>query len=214
MTWDHPTADEWHDLGTTDPEDFLDMADNRRNDPDPFWSRVAKTDACWEWTGSRTAGGYGNLRAGGGNDYAHRVAYRLAKGPIPQGLVIDHLCRNRACCNPAHLEAVEQRENVLRGASPYGAVRTTCKHGHDITDPANVYTEPGGNHRCRACASIENAKRTEVRRARGDRRKILRTHCIHGHAFDDANTYVTPDGRRKCRTCTNTRARQYRKAAS
>ena len=66
-----------------------------------FWRRVAESDGCWLWTGSTTTGGYGNLRWEGGFAYAHRVAYTLAIGPIPAGMVIDHLCRVRRCVRPA-----------------------------------------------------------------------------------------------------------------
>lgn len=131
--------------------------------PEKFWERVKKASPgdCWEWTGARTSGGYGNLRRPHGTfDYSHRVAYELTIGPIPEGLQIDHLCRNRICCNPRHLEPVPQRINVVRGMSPYG-VRTTCKHGHDITDPQNVYTAPRGDNRCRTCASIQESKRPQ-----------------------------------------------------
>jgi len=118
-----------------------------------FWSNVRRSDGCWEWTAGKTAAGYGNLRLPGGrNGYAHRVAYELSLGEIPVGKVLDHLCRNRACVNPTHLEPVDQRENVMRGAVPYGTYRPECRHGHDITDPANVYRRPSGSHLCRICA--------------------------------------------------------------
>jgi hypothetical protein len=177
-----------------------------------FWSRVHRSSGCWEWMGSRTTAGYGNTRLRGRNEYAHRISYRIANGPLEEGLVIDHLCRNRACVRPEHLEAVLQLENVRRGAAPYGAVRTTCRQGHDVTDPANVYKSPRGDRRCRLCASERNTRRTEARRARGDLRKVLHTHCKNGHPFDEANTYITPTGARHCRACTNARARMYREA--
>lgn len=91
------------------------------NIADRFWARVQTSDGgeCWPWTGSKQQGGYGSVsvRVDGRvtSTPAHRMAYTLAKGPIPAGLTIDHLCRNRACCNPAHLEAVTIGENVDRG---------------------------------------------------------------------------------------------------
>lgn len=129
-----------------------------------FWGRVLKSEGCWLWTGSKTSAGYGNLRWQGRHDYAHRVAYRLTIGAIPEGLVLDHLCRVRNCVRPDHLEPVRQAVNVARGIAPYG-VRTQCKHGHDITDEANVYVGPNGQKRCRVCAKALNASRTAARRA-------------------------------------------------
>ena len=129
--------------------------------PERFMGRTRhEPSGCVVWTGSLTAEGYGNLRIPGEdrNDYAHRVSYELHVGAIPEGLVIDHLCRNRACVNPSHLEPVPHIENVRRGLGPYG-LRTTCKHGHDVTDPANVYTQPDGGRRCRICARASDDTR-------------------------------------------------------
>ena len=70
---------------------------------------------CWRWTGARHTGGYGLVRYRGDLLYTHRAAYEAWKGRIPEGYVVDHLCRVRECCCPEHLEAVPQRENTIRG---------------------------------------------------------------------------------------------------
>lgn len=146
---------------------LLPLGGDAMVDEEQFWARVDRTDDCWIWSGGKTAGGYGNLRLPGGrNGYAHRVAYELTVGSIPPGMVLDHLCRNRACVNPGHLDPVTHAENCRRGASAYGAIRPTCKHGHDITDLANVYADPSGANRCRVCASVENDRRRLARQAR------------------------------------------------
>lgn len=131
------------------------------NDEARFWSRVSMGATCWTWSGSRTTGGYGNLRWRGGYAYAHRLAWELKNGPIPDGMVIDHLCRNRACCRPEHLQPVEHVTNVRRGLSGYG-LRSECKRGHDVADPANVRIDAAGYRQCRKCDAI----RTEAKNLR------------------------------------------------
>ena len=175
---------------------------------DRFWSKVEKTETCWLWTASRTSAGYGNFRIGPGNDYAHRLAYVDRHGPIPEGCVLDHLCRVRHCCNPDHLEAVPQRVNVQRGLGPYG-LRTECRHGHDITVERNVYVDPTGGRRCRECARIREESRRDP--------SWPPTHCPQGHEYTEANTYLNALAHRKCRTCNRERSRRNyyaRKAAS
>jgi hypothetical protein len=73
---------------------------------------------CWQWQGALDTGGYGNIRYRSKLFLTHRIAYIHFNGPIPPGLEIDHLCRNRACCQPKHLEAVTRSENILRGIGP------------------------------------------------------------------------------------------------
>lgn len=79
-----------------------------------FWSKVSKTANCWNWTGCILKAGYGQFY-NKKKMYTHRYSYELHKGLIPEGLVLDHLCRNRACCNPEHLEAVTNKVNIGRG---------------------------------------------------------------------------------------------------
>ena len=120
-----------------------------------FWSHVAKNvvEECWDWTGPQDELGYGRFRHRRRSLWAHRVSYELTTGSIPSGLVIDHLCRRPSCVNPAHLEAVEQRVNVLRGTAPtaVNAAKTHCKRGHEFT-AANTYIIPStGSRVCRTC---------------------------------------------------------------
>jgi hypothetical protein len=118
-----------------------------------FWQRVDKTDGCWLWMGERDPLGYGRFRWRGRKStsvLAHRNAYEMVVGPIPEGLTIDHLCRNPACVNPAHLEPVTNEENVRRGlAGAYNRVKTHCKNGHpfDEENTAVYY----GKRACRTC---------------------------------------------------------------
>jgi hypothetical protein len=92
----------------------------RGNPERRFWFHVVRDPdtECWEWTAARKNGGYGSFFVDGRHLYAHRFAYEMLVGPIPSNLELDHLCRNRGCANPAHLEPVTRRTNVLRGAGP------------------------------------------------------------------------------------------------
>lgn len=135
-----------------------------------FWSKVDKTGECWEWTAA-SADGYGRFGIEGKSvQRAHRVAYELLVGPIPESLVLDHLCRNTGCVNPAHLDPVTQNENVRRGQHPSGdqhylGGKTHCLRGHEFT-PGNTYKPPGKNQRhCRACKNERDRERRRRQRS-------------------------------------------------
>lgn len=123
-----------------------------------FWSKVEKTDGCWEWRGYRSPKGYGEYRdATGKRTTAHRISWQLAGHDIPEGLTLDHLCRNRGCVNPDHLEPVTNRENVMRG------VRTLkpCPPDHvrvERRDGASTYT------RCLTCKRERDRLRSATHR--------------------------------------------------
>lgn len=122
---------------------------------DRIWERVdvRGPDECWPWKLSIGSHGYGQAGwslPGGKNNMttAMRVAWTAANGPIPDGLTVDHLCRNRPCCNPAHLRLLTNEANAGDTAL---ARRTHCVHGH-LYDERNTYLDPKGHRRCRACA--------------------------------------------------------------
>lgn len=176
-------------------------------------ARVEQTElGCWEWHGARNDRGYGQLRVDGRVQSTHRLSYEIHVGPIPDGLQLDHLCRNRCCCNPQHLEPVTPAVNTRRGEP---AQRTHCPRGHAY-DEANTYRDARtGRRACRRChADRVNAAKKLRRIERGP--LPPRTHCRNGHPFDDINTYLTPEGYRSCRACKRNgmrRSRTNRKGA-
>ena len=121
---------------------------------------------CWNWTGFRMATGYGTFRYGRDVKKAHRAAYELVVEAIPGGLEIDHLCRNRSCVNPDHLEVVTHRENTVRGNSQAGlnARKTHCPKGHPYDDANTKWFD--GKRYCRECSNANSMASYYRRRAK------------------------------------------------
>lgn len=182
-------------------------------DPSKDW----KEYPCMIWTWAR-AQGYGKVNHADKNHHVHRISYVKCRGAIPETLVLDHLCRNRACYCPAHLEPVTTKENLARGIVQEVILantmkrrreKTTCLHGHAMT-PENTKTSKEGRPDCRECDrnKIKRANRHKsIRRAlaRGDAapkiKNELKTHCKHGHEFTAENTILNKYGHRGCRQC-------------
>jgi hypothetical protein len=134
--------------------------------PEPVAPEPVPAGACIEWQNCIDPDGYGRKRVGAKMERAHRIAWQEKHGPIPAGMVTDHLCRNRRCVNVAHLELVTHRENTLRGHGPTArnARATSCINGHEFT-PANTRIRPNdGSRVCRACARAREAAYRAARR--------------------------------------------------
>lgn len=139
------------------------------------WRHIEKTDGCWHWRGAKFKNGYGRIKTvivgqPTVNHLVHRLAYESMRGPVPAGLVLDHLCRNRACVNPAHLEAVSHRVNILRSPTSCSAVnarKTHCPKGHPLAGD-NLTPEhlKSGGRCCKTCRNDRQRIRNRMLRAR------------------------------------------------
>jgi len=182
-----------------------------RNSVHRFWINLPDRpdpNACWIWKGLLDKDGYGvygNPKKWG-TRRAHRVAYMLLVGPIPDGLQIDHVkergCTSRACCNPAHLEPVTNRTNTLRGNTiPANNIQKThCPQGHPYAGD-NLRFGKNGDRICKEChRSVYYTPHP----------KPKATHCKHGHEYTEENTHVKKCGERVCRTCGRERMQKRR----
>jgi hypothetical protein len=167
---------------------------------------------CWVWQGTPGDNGYGYFWYEGKKRLAHRFSYQEHVGPIPDGHEIDHLCRNRLCVNPAHLEAVIHRVNVERGTAPpaRNMAAAECYMGHPF-DEENTYWYPNGDRGCRKCQRRRVKEWREQNRppsgvGKGWKREI--TECPAGHEYTPGNTYNKPGGGRQCRACMRTKNRE------
>lgn len=154
-------------------------------------------------------GGYVRIK----NQQAHRVIYEELRGPIPAGLMLDHLCAStnglRSCVNPWHMEPVSLKENIRRGTSPSAknAAKTHCKRGHEFT-PESTYVVLGKWRRCKLCRKSD-AWSVRRRETRAQRRQARAGICINGHAWTVDNIYLYR-GIRSCRKCQAEANRRYR----
>src|SRR4051812_41530336 len=125
---------------------MVGIGDGMPRKPKPLEARIKalsvidQITGCWEWQGTKNSEGYGRITVFRKNRRAHRIAYEAFVGPIPDGLSLDHLCRNTSCVNPAHLEPLPIKENILRGNGPpaINARKTHCKKGHLLSED-NIY---------------------------------------------------------------------------
>lgn len=118
---------------------------------DRFNRHWVRDGECWRWTGAKDTGGYGNINVGGKFYKAHRLGYQMLVGPIPKGFELDHLCRNRWCVNPDHMEVITHAENVARSNNPAHVSHRTgiCKRGHSLADA--IRASNGHVSHCRTC---------------------------------------------------------------
>ena len=165
-------------------------------------------DECWNWMGQCKPKRYGQFKSNGRTLLAHRTSYELFRGEIPEGLVIDHLCKNTFCVNPSHLDAVTQQENVNR--SDDGIInksKTHCPAGHEYSG-YNLHISTRGHRLCRTCNRERGRKTCGYK---GGLPKGERTQCPKGHLYSGDNLYTRPGGGgRDCKECRANAARNWR----
>lgn len=159
--------------------------------------RRDNASGCWNYTGYLTPAGYGQFFDGEHrNAFSHRVMYEQTRGPIPPGAQLDHLCRNRRCCNPFHLEIVSRRENLNRGNGFSGVnVRVTqCPQGHPY-DEANTYHRPDGKGRdCKICRARRLRSQGKKNEPFTDRHLLRDVRLVRGWTQREIAEYVGLDG--------------------
>lgn len=136
---------------------------------------IDSVTGCWKWTGYIKSNGYGTVGIGTreqGKDHAHRFVYSRLVASIPEGLEIDHLCRNRSCVNPTHMRLVSHAEN-MRVARNWNREKTHCKHGHEFTEDNTGITAQGFRF-CKACRRARSAKYRKDPRVREYQRRYQR----------------------------------------
>jgi HNH endonuclease len=185
------------------------------------FTAVDPAGGCWRREVDPTRKGYGRFSLEGRRYESHVASYMMFVGPVPEGMVIDHLCHDpdecdlgpkcphRSCVNPAHLKPETNHANSMRGTGPAAknARKTHCMRGHEFT-PENTYTPPGGGGRaCKTCMYAWSIARTGERKL-GDVNRV-KTLCPQGHPYDEENTYWTTKGR-TCKECQRASLRRSR----
>lgn len=181
-----------------------------------FISKIEKdkNTGCWLWTGATLPGGYVQVcwaidGDSGKNHLIHRISYLFHVGSIPEGLVLDHLCRVRHCVNPKHLEPVTTRENILRGVSPIkvNAFKTHCVRGHELVG-GNLYFQDTQKTKrgCKICRNLSRRNKYENDKLKFESKqlkttKLKHTHCKNNHELNITNVRYRPDGRMLCLDC-------------
>lgn len=149
------------------------MIPHDANDLDRFYSKVDddSDSLCWNWTAGKNQNGYGMFKLYGGTMMAHRAAWLMLEGEIPDGMELDHLCRNRSCVNPDHLQPVSHAENVRRGDGAVRYLKQSCVNGHEFTDQNAKYTPEGWRY-CGDCKREQWTVQNEKAKARRQAAKV------------------------------------------
>lgn len=188
----------------------------KQSDLERLWGKIAKQQTpCWTWIGGRTAAGYGRFIVKSHSTFAHRVVYEVVRGAIPEGMTLDHLCKNTLCVNPDHMEVVTAAVNSSRIVSA-NREKTHCAKGHEYTADNTIYGKQSDGSKHRTCKICRNAAAQRQRERLDNGVKPVptlnhnsaKTHCKRGHEFTFANTYMLPKGNgRRCLACR--REREY-----
>lgn len=196
---------------------------------DQKWTFDEATD-CWNWIAQLNTKGYGNISKDGRPALAHRVSYELYIGPIPEGMHLDHLCRNARCVNPKHLEPVTNRENGRRGIvaevnRERQLAKTHCKFGHPLSGDNLFVDKRTGQRVCRECRLARKRKFNskfpkkppnrdglKLGGIANGKRQRSKTHCPAGHPYSGDNLMIDANtGYRKCKQCHREKARLRKK---
>lgn len=178
---------------------------------DRFWRKVFRSspNECWAWSGAKDQDGYGLFWLAGSMKRAHRVSMELENGAIAEGLVVDHICRNRSCVNPSHLRTVTRYTNVHENSEApahLNSLKTTCVNGHPLEGANLVFN--GKRRRCRECEQSWREAYQAKQVTTQPRYPVVE--CAQGHPMTGDNLVIKANGNRRCRQCHVEMNRKYR----